>query len=183
MACLLFASVAAAEETVSVPWPEFRQLFQESIETKIKADLPSPSKPQIYAIESGVYRMELKEGRVEGKFAISGRVLSGGPEAITLFKHSVVIDQIQAVSGGHLLFDQGSQAGIAFYPDGVGPFQIEATFLTPLTEDHRYATVFLAIPPALKNALYLNQVDREHWLPIRASRRKMAHFALQGVVR
>jgi hypothetical protein len=162
MACLLFASVAAAEETVSVPWPEFRQLFQESIEKKIKADLPSPSKPQIYAIESGVYHMELKEGRGQGKFAISGRVLSGGPEAIKLFAHSVVIDQIQAVSGGHLLFDQASQTSIAFYPDGAGPFQIEATFLTPLTEDHRYATVSLAIPPALKNTLYLNQADKEH---------------------
>jgi hypothetical protein len=162
MVCLLLTSVAAAEDTVSVPWPEFRQLFQESIEKKLKADLPSPSKPQIAAIESGVYHMELKQGRVEGKFAISGRVLSGGPEAITLFAHSVVIDQILAVSGGHLLFNQGGPAGIAFYPDGVGPFHVEATFLTPLTEDHRYATVSLAIPPALKNALYLNQADRSH---------------------
>lgn len=158
-ALLLFATEAFPEETVSVPWPEFRALFEQNLERKFEARQPKPPLAQVHTLDSAVYRLAFKDGHVQGRFILAGRVLEGGPEAIPLFQTALVIDTILNVSGGHLLCRPETSPAIVFYPAGPGPFTIEATFLAPLVEDHRQGTVSFAIPKALNNIVHLGAED------------------------
>lgn len=158
-ALLLFATEAFPEETVSVPWPEFRALFEQNLERKFEARQPKAPLPQVHTLDSAVYRLAFKDGHVQGRFTLTGRVLEGGPEAIPLFQTALVIDTIENVSGGHLLCRPESSPAIVFYPQGPGPFTIEATFLAPLVEDHRQGTVSFAIPKALNNIVHFGADD------------------------
>ena len=82
---LLAGGLAGATETVSVPWPEFRQLYRESIEREIMKTVKEPAAkkmPQVYSIEEAVYRLTIGRRNGKGEALLSGRIVSGDAEPI-----------------------------------------------------------------------------------------------------
>ena len=162
LAVALVSHAAAGEESVSVPWSEFKSLYAESIERRIMASLEAPDAkvPQVHSVEEAVYSLKIEENRVLGEVLISGRVVSGDPEVIRLFGRDVVIAKTRHVTGGSLIAGQGKDAGVAFLPDGTVPeFQVELSFLVHAREDSTSRFATFAIPSALKNGVSVELAD------------------------
>ncbi len=156
---LSVSEVLVAEESVSVPWTEFKDLYRESIERHIMSKQVSPGKepePQVYTIKEAVYRITLDKQNGRGEVLISGRILSGKPTPIPLFGTDIVISGTSQISGGSLMSDDNNRTGIFFLPDGrKDEFQIALSFLVRPQEDSRSRFVSFAIPSALRNSLHI----------------------------
>ncbi len=147
--CLILATVAAGE-TVSVPWEEWKHLYRESIEHQIRAEMGTP--PFVCSFDQAAYTLSVSENGCSGDLVLSGRVLSGQPEPLTVFNKNLVIRQIRSASGGALLCEPDSDV-ISFLPTAAEPFRISLSFSLPVQEDQRSKFVSLDIPPALQNTL------------------------------
>lgn len=151
----LIPSVIQAEGTISVPWEEFRNLYQESIEKKVMEKIPEQNKAQVYTIEQNNYNLKINKHNAVGELSISGKVISGIPEPIPLFKQDMVINQIKQVTGGSLICIKDDLRQIAFLPSSIGDFKINITFLAQTREDERSHFLKFHIPRAIKNILHL----------------------------
>jgi hypothetical protein len=160
---VLISHAVSGEESVSVPWSEFKALYGESIERRVMASVEKPEvkTAQVHSIEEAVYALKIEESHVTGEILISGRIISGDPEAIKLFGGDVVIAKTRQVTGGSLIVGQSNAGGVAFLPDGETPeFQIEVLLLVPVQEDSTSRFAAFAIPAALKNGVQVELADR-----------------------
>jgi len=157
---LSVAGLLQADDLVSVPWPEFKKVYRESVERDIMKTHAGPEmqkEPFIYTIEEAVYCINVDKNTARGEALVTGRVISGTPALIPLFGRDIVIEKTKQVSGGSLLADQDASRGILFLPEGgTKPFQIMLSFLARPKEDSKSRLVSFAIPPALKNSLTVN---------------------------
>lgn len=162
LAVVLVSQAVSGEESVSVPWSEFKALYVESIERRVMASVEAPETklPQVHSIDDAVYALKIEESRVLGEVLISGRILSGDPEVISLFGRDIVIAETRQVTGGTLIVGQGKAGGVAFLPDGETPqFQIELSLLVIGQEDSTSRFASFAIPAALKNGVQVELAD------------------------
>jgi len=155
------AALAQTQEMASVPWAEFRQVYRESIEREILQSLGEKDAgpaPFLYHLASGDYELDIQPQCAKGTARITGRVISGQPEPITLFGSDLVVSAIGATTGGMLLSGQGG--GIQFLPHaGTNGFALALAFLARLQADDRSSGLGFAIPPALQNSLVLTLPD------------------------
>jgi hypothetical protein len=153
---LLFPpSALCAEESIPIPWTEFKALYRESIEREVMK-APREKVPLIYTLEEATYHLTISEKSAGGHVLLSGKILSGDPEPIPLFSKDMVIAGVKQVSGGSLLSDKSHTDMMYFLPDGkTGAFQVLLSFLLEPKEDSRSRFLTIAIPQALKNSLAL----------------------------
>ena len=146
-------------EQVSVPWPEFKKLYGESIEREVMKAQARPTEtkpPLVYTIEEAVYRLDIGKEHAQGDVLVSGKIVSGAPAPIPLFDNALVIAKTKQITGGALLARQDDHGGIAFLPDRTGKdFQLVLSFLVRIQEDSQSRIVSFAVPHALKNSLSL----------------------------
>ncbi len=152
--CLLPAKTWAGD-TIALPWEEFKQLYQESVERRLLKQVPAKKKTQVYSLEQGYYSLAISATRARGELVLSGKVLSGKPAPIDLFGKDIVIEKIAEITGGSFVSSPLKKESIIFLPDGPGIFRIKLSFLAKVQEDNRHRFVTFRIPAALQNALQL----------------------------
>ena len=159
IALILIHGTPLAGETVSVPWEEFKMLYSESIERKVKEQIaqpPAPKEPQVYTITEAQYRLDIGTGSAQGEVLLSGKILSGETEPIPLFGKELIISSAQQVLGGSLVSSTTGDETIQFLPDGQEKtFQVGLRFLMRPGEDNRSRFIAFSIPPAIRNSLRL----------------------------
>lgn len=183
VALMLAAGTVSAGDAVSVPWDEFKQLYRESIERDVMKKNPTAGteKPFVYTLDEAVYTLSVGQKSSEGQALISGRVVSGSPEAIPLFSQGLVVTGIRQVTGGSLLCGDGEGEGISFLPGGSN-FQLVVSFLCAPQADARSRVVSVGIPAALKNSLTLTLAPDTQLVeaPGVADREGIHHFPSSG---
>ncbi|MFC1498342.1 hypothetical protein ACFLS1_07735 [Verrucomicrobiota bacterium] len=163
---MMVANISVAEESVSVPWAEFKKLYRESIEREVMKKVkktPEKKKSAVYTIDEAVYSLNVGEQNTKGKVLISGRIISGHPEYIPLFDKDIVMLNAGKVTGGSLASIQKDNERIVFLPDTTqNQFQIEISFLIQPQEDNRSRIVSFKTPRALRNSLKLELSPETH---------------------
>ncbi len=153
---LMIPGTLWAGDSITVPWEEFKTLYQESIERNILKNVKKEESPAVYSLEEAVYKIRINKKDAEVDLMLSGRKISGKPEKIPIFKKDVIIDEIKQVTGGFLLQDKDNH--IVFLPedsDEKRDFQIHLTFSIPAHEDSKSCIVSFSTPKVLKNSLLL----------------------------
>ena len=148
---LILAGSAVAENAISIPYEDFKQLYEESIRQKVMDTIDEA--PFLYSIESAHYKMTVNQAGGVCEASVSGSMVSGKPEPFPLFSDKMIIKEILQVTGGSLLSNHERGDGIEFLPSGEGRFFIKLIFFIPSGEDNRSGFVQMAIPGALKNSL------------------------------
>ena len=147
---ILVSANCFAQSTITVPWDEFKTLYQERLEQILK---PTKQKPEpVYTIEEAVYRLSVTDAGATGTITLSGQVLQGQPPPLLLFAEDLAITTITDMQGGTLLSDV---EGYRLFTQGEGPFQLSFGIALPLNEDQRSRYLSLHIPRAVKNSLEL----------------------------
>ena len=138
-ACVLVLCTARVRgrESVPVPWEEFKTLYRERIERRMREALEDEPAPWRYVLERAAYRVRIHARRAEGTVLISGRVLSGEPEVIPLFGADTIIASVESTKAGALLSPRAGEAPIGFLPAGLEPFQVALRLMLPIEEDVR----------------------------------------------
>lgn len=153
---VLLPGIVWAGDFTTVPWEEFKSLYQNSIERRVMEKMKQDVPPSISCIEEAVYHVRINRKDAEVTVALSGRRISGKPEKLKLFKKDIIIDEIKQVVGGFLL--QDADHNVVFLPEDNDPardFQIRMTFSVPVREDSKSRNITFSIPGALKNAASL----------------------------
>jgi hypothetical protein len=154
---LLGASPIMAEETIPVPWKEFKNLYKESIERKINTELkavPHKRKPLVYSLDRADYKIQIKKGRAEGQVIIQGKIIAGDPCPIQLFGKDLLISSVEKIKGGILLPSEQIDSGIDFLPSKTAKdFMISINFLIPVQEDNKSRLLSFFCPKTLANTL------------------------------
>jgi hypothetical protein len=184
----MLPAAAWAGDTVSAPWEEFKMLYKESIERRIRESLSKPVaaiEPQTHTIDEAVYRLSLGGPVAQGQVLISGKILGGGPQPVPLFGKELILSSIERIAGGSLIAPSTGTQQIQFLPDGTNhEFQIAVTFMVSPREDTRSKAIGIAIPPALRNTLELTATSGTRVLeaPGIADARGIRHFSLDPVL-
>lgn len=160
LAALSLAGNLPAGEQVSVPWAEFKQLYEERIAREVmqtQAGGPTRGrKPPVYTIEEAVYDLAVGKDHAAGEVLVSGRVIAGDAAPIPLFGPGLTVARIGRIRGGALLSGQDGAGRIAFLPDGgKSGFQVTLSFMVRPQEDDRSRFIRLDVPPALRSSLRL----------------------------
>ncbi len=150
---LCVAETLWAGENISVPWEEFKTLYRESVERKIRKE-PQKEKPQVFSIDDAEYTLAIDKNIAKGEVILSGKVISGEIRPIPIFDNKIPITEVRQVSGGSLLYSQDEDR-ITFLPDGSKNFIINFAFLVTSQEDSRSRYVSFLLPAALRNSLTL----------------------------
>lgn len=149
---ILFVSGnALGENTINIPYEEFKLLYQESIKKQLLENVDDT--PFIYSIDTAFYKMKLSPGGASCTATLAGRLISGDPEPFKIFSDKTIIEDIIEVSGGSLISKQGTETGIEFFPQTEKAFSIKAKLFIPASEDQRSRFITMAVPQALKNAI------------------------------
>ena len=126
---ILTPKITHAEESVTVPWVEFKQLYHESVERAFEErakELESREEPLIYVIDEAIYHLRVAEKSAHGEVHVRGKIISGTPRPIPLFGKEMIISGVSKVGGGILLCSSENQA--------------ETIHFLPETESHRSGT-------------------------------------------
>ncbi len=158
MRCVLFllgllgVVTARGESTVTVPWSEFNELYQERLESRIKDELaPDEVKPE-HVFDTASYQLNVTDSQVVGRADVEGRVLQGDPGRIQLFGDNIAITNIKQSMGGHL----GANAnGYYFIPQRGSKFRTSFEFSAPITDSNGNKTLTIKPPSAVSNSLEL----------------------------
>jgi len=146
---------AASDARVSLPWRDFKQLYEVKLRQELSADQSEAITP-IYSIHSAEYRLRLDAKGARGSLSLSGELIQGQPQPLALFAPDLIIAQVNTTEGGTLLSDA---SGYRLHLDGPGLFQLECDILLPLQQDARSPLVEFNIPPAVRNRLELELAD------------------------
>lgn len=148
-----------AEESVTVPWPEFKELYREKIERDITdktEKIESVKEVPIATISEAAYSLSITETGARGDVRIEGKIISGPPESIPLFGKEMILSSIDEVTGGHLACSEEGGGGIRLLPEGdQSEFRVALSFLTEVHEENGARTISFSIPIALKNSLQM----------------------------
>ncbi len=139
------------ENSINVPYEEFKQLLKESIKKQVMNDIDDV--PFIYNIDTAFYKMTIKPGGASCIATLSGTLISGEPVPFTVFNNKIIIENIIQVTGGALLCNQENKKGIEFLPSKSDRFSIKVSLFIPAGEDNRSRIISLDIPGALKNSI------------------------------
>ena len=146
---------AASDARVSLPWLDFKQVYEAKLRQELAAEQADKIAP-IYSINSAQYRLRLSANGAQGSLSLMGELIQGQPQPLPLFAPDLIIAQIAKVEGGTLLSDA---SGYRLHLDGPGVFRLECDILLPLQEDTRSPLVEFKIPPAVQNTLQLELAE------------------------
>lgn len=160
-AMLMTCAPAWAEDGIVVPWEEFKSLYRQSIEREMLQQSAAPAKaPQVHSIDEARYRLVIGETGAQGELALSGKVVSGGPDPIPILDNAVAVSEIREVVGGALvsgaLVSAPDATRLAFLPDpNAKEFRMTIAFLLRPQEEKGLRAISLAIPASARNSLEL----------------------------
>lgn len=176
---LALGVAAQADEGILPPWEEFKVLYRKSIEQELLQDAAQPLNDELlFSIDTAHYDLTVSGGRILGKAALSGKILSGEPEPIPLFGNELALLDIQEISGGALFYSTEEQH-LQFLPEGgSGEFRMSFTFLPQQQEENGEQSICLAVPPAIRNVLRLHLPEDKHlvYAPGMADENGVYHF-------
>jgi len=153
--CLIAPSTLFGADSVSVPWEEFKRVYEESVIRKALEKAGKEKQPLVYSIAKAAYHLTIYKTHALGRLNLSGEIISGKPGMILLFDNKLVIKDLINVTGGALLWGQHKVDNIIFMPDGSKKFSLSLTFFASIEEDRKSRFVRINIPTALKNSLGL----------------------------
>lgn len=158
MLCMILLSTRAAwaDGSLPVPWSEIKQLIRQNLEAEMVEKKTVTPDPMVYSLETGAYRLALTPESGRGEMSVSGNVISGEIKPIRIVDLPMVIESLLEITGGNLVSDD---EGIAFLPEGRGPFQLTLSFVLPVLEDVRSLRVILPVAPAIQNTLAVELPD------------------------
>jgi len=126
---------AMADDNVSIPWVEFKQLYHDRVAKEIKEKIPKEDPEQILSMEESRYILAIGEQYAKGEVVLSGKLIQGKEQPIALFDSDIIIDSIKTVTGGALFYGDDELPAILFRPDGTKDFKIDLSFFIPIQED------------------------------------------------
>ncbi|MFO1351112.1 MAG: hypothetical protein U1F68_10745 [Gammaproteobacteria bacterium] len=91
---LLVAAASQAQNTVTVPWAEFKDLYTQQLESSLKKQLGVEAAP-LYTLDEADYQITLAENGASGRIALRGQALRGQPEPIALFGNELAVTGVQ----------------------------------------------------------------------------------------
>ena len=133
-----FIATQAQGSSVSVPWQEFKQLYDEHQ----SAQQSQPKKPY-YSIESTDYSFSIKDKQATGEVSLQGRWIQGQPTPI-LLSTTMAITKVSNTMNGHVLQQSGK---LAFLPEKSAPFSLTLNFALPIEQDD--TSSFITIDPVI----------------------------------
>lgn len=148
---LLVAAASQAQNTVTVPWAEFKDLYTQQLESSLKKQLGVEAAP-LYTLDEADYQITLAENGASGRIALRGQALRGQPEPIALFGNELAVTGVQEAQGAALLSDG---ARYKLFIQNQEPFRLAFGVALAVQEDERSRFVALRAPAAVKNALHL----------------------------
>ena len=112
----------------------------------------------VYSIDSVDYQLNLTTRGASGKIMLSGQVLQGRPDPITLFGHDLTVTAISDIQGATLL--NAAEGYQLFIQQSPAAFQLTLEVALPVQEDQRSRFVAFTVPAAVKNAVKLSVSDQ-----------------------
>jgi hypothetical protein len=107
----------------------------------------------VYSIDEARYSIRVIDSYARGEVLLSGRVISGKPEAIPLFGDEVVVTNIARTTGGTVML-LPDREGVFFLPEAGAPeFQVLAEFSMRPEEGSKATSISFDIPKSLRNIL------------------------------
>lgn len=154
IACFLLFSTAHAQDEVAVPFEEYKTLFREHVERELREQPPPKN---VHTVEQAQYTLQIDAARVTGAALLTGRVVSGTPEAFKILGSEAAITEMVEVSGGALV--RGDD-GANFLPDPAAPaFHIALRFTVPSTEAAGTRAVTLPIAESVQNQVQIQMAE------------------------
>lgn len=150
---LLIASAAFAQNEVTLPYSEFKDLYNESLKTKWDKD--HDTEDFLYSVDYAAYTMTLSREGALCDAVIRGVAISGKPKPIPLFDNRVIIRDVAQVTGGTLMCHSEDGKVISFLAQHEEAFDVHVSYFIPAGEDNRSWIVTMSIPKALTNSLCL----------------------------
>ncbi|MFC1672088.1 hypothetical protein ACFL01_03010 [Planctomycetota bacterium] len=152
---LSWAGCCMAEETIGVPWEEFKTLYRDSVTRELMGTALQRGERPVHTIEEAVYRLSIGRDHAEGTMLVSGKMLSGEPQPIPLCSDEIIIVRVDSLKGCSLVTGGHSRGEVGLLPAVAGDFQVRLTFYAAFKEDETSRLVSFRIPAALKNSLTL----------------------------
>ena len=152
-AVMLASQVVRADNSLTLPWDEFKTLYTEKIQQQFDDDKKVIDVQSIMSIDEARYKVSVNGTEAIVEVLISGKHLQGKAEPIRLFDHQVAISQINNVEGGAIISDE---SGYIFYIDSSEnnkTFKLNVTLVVSLLEDRQSQKLSFTIPTAVLNVL------------------------------
>ncbi len=152
-AVMLASQVVRADNSLTLPWDEFKTLYTEKIQQQFDQSKKVIEPVAIVSIDEAHYKVAVNGTEALVDVSIKGKQLQGKPEPISLFDHNVAISQIREVQGGAIISDD---SGYLFYIDATDEshsFQVNLTLVITLIEDRALQELAFNIPTAVRNIL------------------------------
>ncbi len=149
---LALSGAVAAEETVTVPWREFRDLYRQQVAREIEGGRPAEADGPVVVVEESDCRLAVGAEGAVAALSLSGRVLAGPRVPLPILPPGVVVSRVAGAQGG-ALEREGAEGGLRIRPQGEGPFRIALDLLLPVREDDRSKRVDVPLPPAVRSAV------------------------------
>ena len=155
----VWAGCCGAEETIGVPWEEFKKLYHDSV---VRAMMDSSARGRVRAshtVEEAAYRLSIGPDHAEGSVVVSGRTRGGGTGPLPLFSSGVIVARSGKMHGCSLVAREERTGRVSLLPSGKAEFQAELFFYVPFEEDETARVVSFDIPLSLRNSLVLAHPD------------------------
>ncbi|MFK8066972.1 MAG: hypothetical protein AB8D52_01875 [Gammaproteobacteria bacterium] len=156
-AVMLASQVVRADNSLTLPWDEFKTLYTEKIQQQFDQAKKVIKPESIASIDEAHYKVTVKGSEALVDVSIKGKQLQGKPKPIPLFDHNVAISQIREVQGGAIINDDMDEnSGYFFYVDTTdenNSFQVNLTLVVTLTEERSLQQLTFNIPAAVRNIL------------------------------
>jgi hypothetical protein len=153
---LIVGSIGFSEEMVTLPWKEFKEVYQEHI-LKDSASPELKSEKLITSLTMSDYHLTINETNAILQIEITGKVIQGKPEIITLFDKDVVISGKVSVANGKIISYENA---ICILPNDDKDFKVSLNLLLNFQEDSLSQYVALNIPDTLQNKLTISLNDK-----------------------
>ncbi len=144
---LAVSALAAAGQTVTLPWPEFEALYRLQLDHE-DPERREAERPAEVVFESADYSVRLSGDRARAEVTVTGRRLPGRPRPVPLLDGEVILEGPPRAEGALLLMRGQPQV----LPQAEA-FRIGLVLLLPVEEDGASLAVDIPLPEALSRSL------------------------------
>ncbi|MFO1436088.1 MAG: hypothetical protein U1F34_06985 [Gammaproteobacteria bacterium] len=151
---MALACVQALAETATVPWTEFKDLYTEHLEKKLRgdADAHANAAPD-FTLRSADIRLKVQGDSAVGEIVLTGETLAPPPIIVPLLSNAAAVTAVRNETGGNVV---RAKDGIALRSNIAGTFTVSLEVVIPIAQDHHARLLELHAPSAISNSLFVD---------------------------
>jgi hypothetical protein len=142
-------------ETATVPWAEFKDLYTEHLEKRLRADGEKAAAPG-YTLRRADFHLRVEGDSAIGELLLGGETLAEPPVLVPLLGADATIADVREQQGGTVVRTGDS---IALRSDVRGEFQVRLDLVIPVERVEALRRFEVQAPQAIANALDVTLPD------------------------